>query len=100
MSADGITLKEAGQAKALDHADAVTPNWSSLALEAIRYAVKIHGHITSDNIRKILPAPPHHNAIGAAFSSAAKLKIIKRIGYQASLHPAAHGRAVAVWCEY
>lgn len=99
MMQDANTQKEIGQESVLRHADAVIPNWSDMAVETIRMTASIFGTVTSEDVRILLPVPPHHNAIGSAFSTASKMGIIKRIGYRQSTSPAAHGRVIAVWEE-
>lgn len=93
----GNELKDRGQQSALDHADRVIPSWSDVAVATITQMAKLTGWITADDIRGVLPDPPHHNAIGAAFSKAAKMGLIKKVGYDKAKHKSAHGRVVMVW---
>ncbi len=93
----GTQLKEQGQRQALNHANAVIPSWSDMAVRKIAELAGIARWITADDLRGTLPAPPHHNAIGAAFSRAAKMGLIQKIGYDKARHKSAHGRVVMVW---
>lgn len=92
-------LKESGQKRVLANADAAMPSWSTIAVNTIALLAKMRGSITSDDLRGALPAAPHHNAIGAAFSAASRQGLIMRVGFRQALHKSAHGRVVSVWAE-
>ena len=56
----------------------------------------------TDPVAEVEPGTPdtgpnRNNAVGAAFSGAARRGIITRIGYRPSTRVLAHGRVVAVW---
>lgn len=52
---------------------------------------------TAEDIRALIPEPPHPNAMGARFLAAIKAEIIERIGYRKAKRPSAHARVLAVY---
>lgn len=76
-----------GMTRAVEHADAVTPDWSSAALDALRAYVAAYGApFTAEMARTFchahygLPTPPDGRAWGAVFKRAAARKIIRSTG--------------------
>jgi hypothetical protein len=97
----GDLVKEDGQRRVLANCSTQDPGWVDQAFELVCLYARHRDTFTSDDVRSgatHLPPPPHHNAWGAVFSKAAKLKIIRRCGHAKARHVAAHGRWVGVWC--
>lgn len=92
---NGQQLKEHGQNVVLSHA----AEWKDAAIKVIGDIAQDLRRFTAEDLCRNIPAPPHRNAIGAAFSHAAKLGIIRRVGYRAAQHKEAHGRIIAVWAR-
>ena len=63
--------------------------------QALVYAEK-HGTVCADEMRTWAVEngvePKHPNAWGAVFR-----KGFKKVGYRPSMHPASHGRIIAIW---
>lgn len=97
----GQELKSAGCAAVLASAERSTKGWVDSALSVLESFARSRQRFTSDDFRAfaagVLPDPPHHNTIGALFSAAAKLKLIRHSGYAKAQRAAAHRRVVGVW---
>lgn len=89
----GQDLKHEGAARVLDNAG----EWKDKAEEVIRYYAWSTLSSTSEDVRTILTDPPHPNAWGAAFVSASKKGIIRRVGFKVASRKSAHGRTIAIW---
>lgn len=104
--AAGRRLATEGAARAAAHADAVEPNWTQRAYEALwgflntDYA---NGSFSSYQVRWWahehggLPLAPDDRAWGNVFSRARRAGRIDRAGYGASPDPIAHARPVSLW---
>lgn len=58
-------------------------SWQETFLDAVR-SVHIGTELTTADLHALVPAPPHHNAWGAATSRAAHLGLIREVGRQPS----------------
>lgn len=91
----GERLKKEGQEKVAENNE----QWMDRAIEGIRALAIEQDSFTIEDLRNSnMCRPPNHaNAWGAAFSSAAKQGLIRRVGYTRNSLPSAHARVVAVW---
>lgn len=95
-------LREAndGIERAVEHADAVTPAWSDIALDWIRvYALTHHRFISEECVMAAraagIPCPPDDRAWGGPMRQAAKRGIIIANGYGHS--KLCHLRPCTMW---
>lgn len=91
----GLSLKAKGQARAISKAD----DWHELALEWLGDA---SGDFSADDLVEAIGLPNavatnRNNAVGAAFTSARRLGLIRRVGWIQSRRAESHGRVVALW---
>jgi hypothetical protein len=90
-------------ARAVDHADAVSPMWSSMAYGALLAFAATEGkRFTSEDVRACaeyagLPTPPDPRAWGGVFRRAARAGKIRRVGFGEAQNAQAHSRPVAQW---
>ena len=94
----GEQLKDNGVQQVAEH----DPLWIKKVLTLIILTSEDTETFTADDIRyratdEGWSQPKHPNAWGAAFSTAAKMGLIERVGYRPSATPSAHARVVAVW---
>lgn len=72
--------------------------WASLARTAITDLAATGRPFSADHVRDMgVPDPDHPNRWGAAFSSARKAGVIRRVGYAPSTTESRHGGVVTVW---
>jgi hypothetical protein len=99
----GRTLRDAGIAKTLDHADSVVPSWRELAMKSLKEISDEKATFTAEDVRwlhgyLLRPEPPHHNAWGAVLKIAAKDGLIVKTGeYVQSKSVSARARILPVW---
>jgi hypothetical protein len=91
----GLSLKAKGQARAIRKAD----DWHDMALEWLTEAL---GDFSADDLVEAIGLPNavatnRNNAVGAAFTSARRLGLIRRVGWIQSRRAESHGRVVALW---
>lgn len=97
---DGRALKEEGMQKAVDHANAVTPDWSEQALQMLerfpqqRFMVE---ELREWAYAQGLPRPPSERAWGGVTAKARKLGLIMHGGYQSVKNPKAHCTPASCW---
>ncbi len=97
----GGALKELGMLRAKDAAD---PDWRSAAeaaIAALAAARNADGELvefTAEDVRRLVGDPPDHaNAMGALFNTAARRRLIVRVGYRKAGRPSLHRHPIAVW---
>lgn len=73
--------------------------WMVVADEAMWRLATTKLEFTTEDLKAIVCNPQHPNAYGAAFNTAARAGLIKRVGYRPSTSPSAHGRIVSVWTK-
>ena len=78
--------RDDGMARAVEHADAVTADWSERAMAALLDFVRSHGDIPfmAEDVRVMadyIPPPPDGRAWGAVFQRAARAGHIVKVGY-------------------
>lgn len=91
----GLTLKAKGQARAIRGAD----EWHEMALKWLSGA---YGDFSADDLIGDIGLPNEvasnrNNAVGAAFTSARRLGLIRRVGWTQSRRAESHGRVIALW---
>ena len=91
----GLSLKTKGQARAIRGAD----DWHEMALKWLSGAF---GDFSADDLIEDIGLPNavatnRNNAVGAAFTSARRLGLIRRVGWIQSRRAESHGRAIALW---
>ena len=102
LFASARAARDAGMARALDHAEAVEPRWGDVAYQALTTFVRWYtapGPFTSFEFREWarprLSAPPTDKAFGPVFVRAARAGIIRKVGY--APHPERHGSPTVLW---
>jgi hypothetical protein len=93
----GLSLKAKGQARAVRGAD----EWHEMALKWLSGA---YGDFCADDLIEDIGLPNEvatnrNNAVGAAFTSARRLGIIRRVGWIQSRRAESHGRVIALWSK-
>lgn len=104
--ATGRALAERGADLAASHADAVTPNWSAAARDALESFLRNNPHqrFTAADVCRTaeaagLPIPPDRRAWGSVFNIASKSGRIVRVGVTTSPERAHHNGFVTEWRE-
>jgi hypothetical protein len=88
----GRELRDEGMARAVEHADAIYPEWSDVALSLLRtWCASRIGQ------QKMLPVPPDKRAWGAVMLRAAKAGYIEKVGYGACQAPNVHRSICTMW---
>jgi hypothetical protein len=78
--------------------DANTPaEWKLEVDLAIAKCARTMTTFTAEDVRALIPEPPHPNALGARFRIARDSGAIVKIGYQQSQRPSRHSNYVSVW---
>lgn len=93
---DPQRLKDEGIQQVTEH----NATWVARAIAEISRLARIHSTVSADDLRLFIhrEGPPKHpNAIGAAFSGAAKSGVIRRDGIVKSTVPSNHARWITVW---
>ena len=91
----GLSLKAKGQAQAIRGAD----DWHEMAL---KWLSGTFGDFSADDLIEDIGLPNavatnRNNAVGAAFTSARRLGLIRRVGWIQSRRAESHGRVIALW---
>lgn len=103
---EGEALKLQGMQTAVDHANAVAPNWSgrvwSLFVTWLSSKPTGYRFQTEDFRRYVeqsgrIEKPPSNRAYGFLGGKAAKEKLIVKVGYEPVINPKAHQAPCAVW---
>lgn len=96
--------KNIGISIATHHADLLFTNWSSNAYALLETYIQRHRgtQFLAEDIRDWaishgLPKPPHDRAWGGVISRAAKVGIIKFMGYEKTKNPKAHRTPASLW---
>lgn len=93
--ATGESEKQLGMARA-DAAAEVA--WRERVDDAIRLLAAGGGEFTADDVREMTGAPPSHpNAMGARFFHAAKVGVIRSVGFKKSERASLHAHHIRVW---
>lgn len=92
---DGKSLRDAGVSSVTSH----TPQWWRDSCDRAIARLAASGvEFTADEVRAVVGDPPNHpNAMGARFLSAAKSRLIERVGYKKPTRPSRHANVVAIW---
>lgn len=100
-----IAERDAGIQTAITHADAVTPDWSSMAYEELKRFLKITpGEFMGENFRSHcaqidFPLPPHARAFGGIIVKAYKSGLIRRVRFDQVSNKKAHACFASVWIK-
>jgi hypothetical protein len=106
LAEEGQRLRDEGMQKAVDHANAVSPEWSKRAVNVFQTYVSLlrsgATFKTEDvrvwaNLNNRIDTPPHARAWGGIAARASKLGIIKKIGYTQTVNPKSHSATCALW---
>lgn len=94
--------RDVGMAQAVDHADAVDPSWSDVAMEYVKVFARRGCEFMGEDVRTYaqergMPEPPDRRAWGAVLVRAAKRGLIKRLRYEPCKDPRSHASPSAVW---
>lgn len=98
-----MTTGEELKAKGMADAAAARVEWMWMAREAIDYLACTGREFTSDDLIRMvgLPRPGEgtnrNNAVGAAFSGAARRGVIERVGDRKAQRVNSHARRLTVW---
>ena len=87
--AEARQARDAGMARAAEHAERVDPDWPVRALVFVRFYAATHAEfLTEDVVAAYLaaghPPPPDGRAWGPVMQAAARREIIERCGYDAA----------------
>lgn len=97
----GSELADRGIQKSEDHANQIDLKWSEKAMSALcRFVVTHKGRFQAEDVRKFavhVPHPPSLRAWGGIMVKAARLGLIRSVGYEKVNNPLAHGTPAAVW---
>lgn len=93
----GLSLKAKGQAKAIRGAQ----SWHE---EALKWLSEAYGDFSADDLIESIGLPHDiamnkNNAVGAAFTAARRIGLIRRVGWVQSRRPEGHGRVIALWAR-
>lgn len=100
---DAMRERDAGIQKAVDHADAVNPDWSVQAFEEFkRFLIINPGEFMAEAFRAHcavvdFPLPPHSRAFGGIIRKASNAGIIRFVRHQQVSNPKAHACFASVW---
>lgn len=106
--AEGEKRKQQGMQQAIDHANAVTPDWSNKARQfIINRFLPLHKRFMTEDIRSFaamhdFELPCHGRAWGGVVAALAKDLLIINIGTDKVKNPKAHRTPATVWernCE-
>src|SRR5690606_33079593 len=97
--------RDAGMQLALDHAQAVRPEWADEAFNALRMYIAAHPGKTfmTEDVRSYaysvlaVPCPPHERAWGSIIAKAARQGLIKRVGIAPVETVSSHMANASVW---
>lgn len=83
---EAAAARDAGMAQAIDHAQSIEPTWGEQALEWITRYAATHDNFISEELTDWAAAqgftsPADPRAWGAPFQKAARLGIIRKVGY-------------------
>lgn len=85
--------------RALDQVEATADEQDRRVIDqAIRAFAANHRPFSANDLRPMLPVV-RKSLLGSRFLAAAKRGEIRRVGYEPSTEPAAHGRPTAVWVK-
>ncbi len=95
-------LRDAGIAKAANHANAMSEKWTDKAFDFVKkYLEYTQDAFQTEDLRmaslSVLPEPPSKRAWGFVIVQACKSGLIKRVGYAPVTNPKAHKTPAAVW---
>lgn len=104
---EGEILRQQGMQTAIDHADAVTPQWSqqafNVACEYVRENLRVGQTFKAEDIRiwayledKIVK-PPNERAWGGIAAKLAHHGLIEKAGSASVVNPKAHGAIATLW---
>lgn len=96
-------MRSAGIAKAEESAEVFCPNWGQIALDAVREFIEKHsGNFQAEDIRmwaKQVPPAPSARAWGSVMLKAARMGLIRSVGYATVDNPLAHGTPATLWVK-
>ena len=92
---NGAELRDDGASRVSDN----TPGWWRNKCDAAIAQLAAKGQpFTADDVRAVTGDPPNHpNAMGARFLTAARSKLIERVGYKRPARASRHSCLTAVW---
>jgi hypothetical protein len=98
---DGPTLRDAGIEQAVQHANEVTPQWSDMAFDFLRWYAGVKNEFMVEDVRRaaegIVPEPPSTRAWGGVVVRVARAGWIRRKGFAQVTNPKAHCATATVW---
>jgi len=95
--------RDAGISAAVNHADAVNPNWSDVAYSFLMRFATAHDCFTSEDVRRAayahhaVPHPPDERAWGAVLVRAVRAGVLVRDRYVNATDPKVHCSIVTRW---
>lgn len=103
MTPSGQQLAREGAARAAEKADRVSPDWSELALKAVRDYALTHEEFTTEDVRLAadhVPAAPDSRAWGHIVLQACCWGIcVATKRFSKSKLPGSHGRDIRIWAS-
>jgi hypothetical protein len=103
---EAAALRDAGILMAVEHADQVEPDWSTLAYDALKQYLRIsRGTFMTEEVRSYakaigVPTPPSLRSWGAIMTRASKEKLIRHVGFGTTNNPKAHKTPASLWVRY
>jgi hypothetical protein len=100
---EGMTQRDAGIARAVDHAESETENWTDTARRFLSLYMQAHrGTFMAEDMRAWAvengcPEPPSLRAWGGVIAGAAKSGMIEQVGHSQVKNPNAHCANAALW---
>lgn len=98
----GEMLRDAGMARAIEHAEDVAEGWGDRAYRYVERFAQIGGEFRTEQVRQFaekngLEKPPHDRAWGSVIAKAARRRLILLVRYEPCRNPKAHSCPVKVW---
>lgn len=92
-----------GMAVAELNAEARHPHWPQEALSWVKTYITFHTEeFLAEDVRKFaeesgLPHPPSERAWGGVICRAARMGLIRKVGYRNTVNPLSHGTPATLW---
>lgn len=98
----GFQLAQQGMSRALEHAEAIDPDWGDKAYRFVLDFANNGAEFRTEEVRAYaeargFPAAPSARAWGSVIGRAVKRGLITSVGFKNCSNPAAHRCPVRVW---
>jgi hypothetical protein len=96
-----IENRDEGIKTAVDHANDEHEKWSAQAFDALKDFIERHEEpFLGEDVRRFavdVPIPPSKRAWGGVLVRAARLGLIKKVGFKETTNPLAHRTPATLW---